>query len=178
MTRENKKYVSLAYGTGIILLLVDFFTKYLANNILKFNERTDSFVSGLSFYLTHNTGYHYIFGEIDNHLLWSLFGLAMLFFLLVSLTISMLKEKDSFFKKLYTVILILTVGAGGNVLEILFTKKATDFFIVKPFPWPSNICDQYINIIIYIIMPIMLIKLLLEKVRKKKETIEKDAGSE
>lgn len=178
MTHENKKYLILSYTLGTGLLLIDFFTKYLANSILKFHQKTDSFINGLSFYLTHNTGYHYIFGEINNHTLWSIFGLGMLIFLLVSLTMSMLREKDGFFKKLYTVILVLTVGAGGNVLEILVTKKATDFFMVAPFPWPSNICDQYINIIIYVIMPIMLIKLLLDKFKKRKEITNKDAGSE
>jgi lipoprotein signal peptidase len=101
----------------------------------------------------------------------------MLTVLLVSLTRSMIVEKNSFFKKLYAVILALTVGAGGNVVEILFTGKATDYFIFGPFPWPSNICDQYINGIIYIIMPVMLIKLLIDKVKKKEDTV-KDGGTE
>lgn len=178
MSVENKKYLIVSYSVGFVLLMIDFITKYFANSILIFQERTDSFFKGLSFFLTHNTGYHYIFGEIKNHQLWSIFGLVMLAILLFSLTSSMIKEKDLFFKKLYAVILMLTVGAGGNVIEILFTHKATDFFVLKPFPWPSNICDQYINAIIYIIMPIMLIRLFLDKLKKKKEILKEDGGIE
>ncbi len=98
----------------------------------------------------------------------------MLTILIFSLTKSVIAEKDKFYKKLYSIILALTLGAGGNVIEILFTKKATDFFLFSPFPWPSNICDQYINTIIYVIMPIMLIKLFLDKKNKKNEIIEEN----
>ena len=169
MTAENKKFLTISYGVGSILLAIDFVVKYLANTLLVFQERTFSGVDWLSFYLTHNTGYHYIFGDIKNHKLWSIFGLLMLGVLLFSLTKSMLSEKNDFYKKLYAVILMLTVGAGGNVIEILITGKATDFFILKPFPWPSNICDQYINGIIYIIMPIMIIRLIMDKFKISKE---------
>jgi len=178
MLLENKKYLCVSYCVGFLLLMIDFVTKYVANSRLIFQERTATIFKGLSFFLTHNTGFHYIFGEIKNHKLWSIFGLIMLAILLYSLTSSMIKEKDLFFKKLYAVILMLTVGAGGNVIEILFTHKATDFFVLQPFPWPSNICDQYINAIIYIIMPIMLIRLFMDKLKKKKEMMKEDGGIE
>ncbi|MBN2282187.1 MAG: signal peptidase II [Candidatus Marinimicrobia bacterium] len=169
MIINNKKHLIFAYGWGLALLILDFVVKYFANAYLNFQERTATFLKGLTFYLTHNTGYHYIFGNIENHKLWSMFGLLMLFVLLYSLTKSMIREENPFYKKLYKVILMLTVGAGGNVLEILFTGKATDFFILEPFPWPSNICDQYINGIIYIIMPIMIIKLIIDKFKPSKD---------
>ena len=180
MTRINKKYLTLSYIAGVFLLLIDFVTKYLANQSLIFHQRTDTYFKGLNFYLTHNTGYHYIFGDIKNHKLWSIFGLVMLAILLFSLTKSLLKEENKFYKKLYSIILTLTVGAGGNVLEILFTKKATDFFILHPFPWPSNICDQYINTIIYVIMPIILIRVFLDKKKENKQQkiIEKNGKTE
>ena len=168
MAKTNKKYLFTSFSSGLVLLIIDFITKYYANSILIFHQRTDTFIKWLTFFLTHNTGYHYIFGEIKNHKLWSLFGLFMLLILLIFLSNSLLKEKNVFHKRLYAVILMLTIGAGGNVLEILFTKKATDFFILEPFPWPSNICDQYINAIIYIVMPIMIIRLIFEKKMKKK----------
>ena len=174
MIRENKKYLMIAYFAGLFLLMIDFVTKYLANNSLILHQRTDTIIKWFSFYLTHNTGYHYIFGDIKNHKLWSVFGLVMLTILIFSLTKSVIAEKDKFYKKLYSIILALTLGAGGNVIEILFTKKATDFFLFSPFPWPSNICDQYINTIIYVIMPIMLIKLFLDKKNKKNEIIEEN----
>jgi lipoprotein signal peptidase len=178
MVGKNKKYLVTAGSAGLLLLIIDFVTKNIANNVLIFQKRTDSFISGLSFYLTHNTGYHYIFGEIKNHTLWSIFGLLMLMVLLYSIAQSLRKETDLFFKRLYAVILALTIGAGGNVIEILVTKKATDFFVLHPFPWPSNICDQYINAIIYIILPIMIIKLIVQKVKTRKEVLKENRGSE
>jgi len=169
MTAENKKFMTISYAVGSLLIIVDFITKYVANSTLVFQERAATGIKWLSLLLTHNTGYHYIFGDIKNHKLWSTFGLLMLCILLFSLTKSMLSEKNSFYKKLYAVILMLTIGAGGNVVEILVTGKATDFFVLEPFPWPSNICDQYINGIIYIIMPIMIIRLIIDKFKTTKE---------
>lgn len=176
MNLKNKKYLTTAYLAGALLLVIDFVVKYVANQQLPFQQRIDTGIKWLSFYLTHNTGYHYIFGEIENHTLWSLFGLAMLIVLLVSLTRSLLHEKAPFYKRIYAVILTLTVGAGGNVLEILYTGKATDFFVLEPFPWPSNICDQYINAIIYIVMPVMIIHLILN--RKKNKQMEENGSKE
>ncbi len=176
MNLENKRYLTTAYLAGAVLLVIDFVVKYIANQTLLFQQRTDTGIKWLSFYLTHNTGYHYIFGEIKNHKLWSIFGLIMLIVLLVSLTRSLLHEKERIYKRIYTVILMLTVGAGGNVLEILFTGKATDFFVLEPFPWPSNICDQYINAIIYIVMPVMLITLFIN--RKKSKHLEENGTQE
>ncbi|MFP4548194.1 MAG: signal peptidase II [Fidelibacterota bacterium] len=176
MNSENKRYLTTAYLAGAVLLVIDLVVKYVANQTLLFQQRTDTGIKWLSFYLTHNTGYHYIFGEIKNHKLWSIFGLIMLTVLLVSLTRSLLHEKERIYKRIYTVILMLTAGAGGNVLEILFTGKATDFFVLEPFPWPSNICDQYINAIIYIVMPVMLITLFIN--RKKSKQLEENGTQE
>jgi lipoprotein signal peptidase len=167
------KYLSIAIITGLVLLFIDLKVKSIANQQLALHQRVDTFIPVLDLYLTHNTGYHYIFGKIDNHQLWSLFGLAMGLILIASFSYSLLKEKtELFFLKIYAVILALTIGAMGNVLEILFSGKATDFFIFHPFPWPSNICDQYINAIIYIIIPVVLIKYIINWIRernKKKE---------
>jgi len=176
MNLKNKKYLTTAYLAGSVLLIIDFVVKYFANQQLLFQQRMETGIKWLTFYLTHNTGYHYIFGDIKNHKLWSTFGLVMLIILLISLTHSLIREKDLFFKRIYGVILTLTIGAGGNVLEILFTGKATDFFVLEPFPWPSNICDQYINAIIYIVMPIMVIKLILN--RKKSNQLEENGSKE
>ncbi len=174
MTKQNQRYLMFSYLAGLLLLTLDLVVKYIANSYLVFHQRVESGIKGLNFFLTHNTGYHYIFGEIENHQLWATFGLIMLVFLLFSLTRSLIKEKALFYKKLYAIILMLTVGAGGNVVEILVTKKATDFFILAPFPWPSNICDQYINGIIYIVIPVMLVKSLIDKRSHSNKPIKAD----
>ena len=165
---KRKKYFIIAVITGLVLLFIDLQVKSICNTRLALHQRVDTAIPGLDLYLTHNTGYHYIFGKIDNHKLWSLFGLVMGLVLMSSFSYSIFKEKDEpFFIKMYAVVLALTIGAMANVIEILFTGKATDYFIFHPFPWPSNICDQYINAIIYIIIPVVFIRYIIKKVKNK-----------
>ena len=171
--KKRKRYLIIAIIIGLILLFADLQIKKIANQQLPLDRLRKTPVSFVDFYLTHNTGYHYIFGEIKNHKLWSLFGLTMGIILMASISHSILKEKTSkFIISIYTIVLTLTIGAMGNVLEILFTGKATDYFIFHPFPWPSNLCDQYINAIIYIIIPILLVHYIINWFRKKKKTQE------
>lgn len=171
--KKRKRYLILGIIIGLILLFADLQIKKIANQQLPLDRLKKTPVSFVAFYLTHNTGYHYIFGEIKNHKLWSLFGLTMGIILMTSISHSILKEKTSeFIISIYTIVLTLTIGAMGNVLEILFTGKATDYFIFHPFPWPSNLCDQYINAIIYIIIPILLVHYIINWFRKKKKAQE------
>ncbi len=165
-----KKPLFLAYSGGIIFLLIDFITKLLANRLLPFQESVPTFLPFLTFYRTHNIGYHFLFGTISNQKLWAISGIVIVTILTISLTRSILKEKEAGFNlKIMTIILSLMIGAAGNVIEVLVTGKATDFFLFHPFPWPSNLCDQYINAIIYIMLPIMLIKSFVNR-RKSKKT--------
>jgi len=167
--KSRKKHLSIAVIIGIFLIGVDFFSKFLANKMIPYHTSLDSQIPFLKFYLTHNTGYHYIFGKIDNHLLWALFGLTVGAILIGSMIYSLLKDKlNNFYIKIYSIVLTLTIGAMGNVIEILFTGKATDFFLIRPFPWPTNVCDQYINAILYIILPIILIRHLYIWIKEKK----------
>lgn len=165
---KRKSILSYAFSGGIILLGIDFLTKYIANLLLPFEKTVSTIFSFLVFYRTYNTGYHFLFGPIKNHFIWALTGLIFVTFLIFSLSKSILKENlDRGNRIIYSVILALTIGAMGNVLEILFRGHATDFFIFRPFPWPSNICDQYINGIIYIVLPIIIIKSIIDHRREK-----------
>jgi lipoprotein signal peptidase len=164
-------YIVYGYGGGVILLITDFLTKYLANSQLLFEKPIKTILPFLFFYLTHNTGYHFLFGAIRNQLLWAVSGLVFVVILVFSLSRSILKETlDKGNRIIYTIVLSLAIGALGNVFEILFRGYATDFFIFRPFPWPSNICDQYINGILYIMLPIMIIKSLLDHRKEKAST--------
>ncbi|MCF7885061.1 MAG: signal peptidase II [Candidatus Marinimicrobia bacterium] len=168
--RKRKKYLIIAIIAGLILLYIDLQLKSIVNNSLVRHKPINTFIPVLDLYLTHNTGYHYIFGEIDNHKLWSLFGLVMGLILISSFSYSILKEDiEKFYLRIYAIVLALTIGAMGNVLEIIFTGKATDYFIFHPFPWPSNLCDQYINAIIYIVIPIILIRYIFKKIQDKQK---------
>ncbi len=166
----TKRYFYLIYAAigGLFLLFIDFITKYLANSRLPFEKLTATFLPFLMLYRTHNTGYHFIFGVIENHFIWALAGLVFVTILLFSLARSIIKDNlDRGHLVIYSVIMSMTIGAIGNVMEILFSGYATDFFIFKPFPWPSNLCDQYINGILYIILPITIIKSIIDHRRQK-----------
>lgn len=162
------RYLIYGYSGGVILLIIDFLTKYLANSQLILEKPVKTLFPFLFLYLTHNTGYHFLFGVIRNHLLWAMIGLVFVVILIISISRSLLKEiLDKGNRIIYTLVLSLTIGALGNVFEILFRGYATDFFIFRPFPWPSNICDQYINGILYIILPLLIIKSIRDHHQEK-----------
>ncbi|HPC35605.1 MAG TPA: signal peptidase II [Candidatus Marinimicrobia bacterium] len=175
--KSYRKSLFIAYLVGTILLGIDFLTKSIANTQLPFQERVDTALPFLSWFLTYNTGYHFIFGNIANQKIWAIFGIALVAFLCFSLSRSLIKEKESRSNiVILSIILSLIIGAAGNVLEVLIKGHATDFFLFHPFPWPSNLCDQYINAIIYIMLPITIIKSILDwrqsKRKMKKSTSE------
>jgi len=170
MKRQSVK-ILYSIGSGIALLCIDFLSKFIANARLPFEKIQETFLPFLVFYRTHNTGYHFLFGQINNHFLWALSGLVFVSILIASLIHSLIKENlDRVNFTVYAAILALTIGATGNVLEILYAGHATDFFIFRPFPWPSNLCDQYINGILYIALPIIIFKSFIEYIRHKRLT--------
>lgn len=153
---------------GAVLLVLDFLTKNAASRCLPFQETVKTFLPNLFLFRTYNTGYHFIFGEIANQKIWAYSGIVLVAFLIYSLYRSLIKEthdRGNFIN--LSIILSLTIGATGNLLEILFLSRATDFFIFRPFPWPSNLCDQYINAIIFIMLPVIIIKSFFDKKREK-----------
>ena len=159
----------IPYLGGIILLIIDGVTKVLANSLLPFKSTVETFLPFLDWYRTHNTGFHWIIGKINNHILWASTGLIVVLFLLFMISRSLLKERDIRFNRIfYSIIICLIIGAMGNVLEIIVFGRATDFFVFHPFPWPSNISDQYINAIIYIMMPVIVVKSIMEWIHSKK----------
>ncbi len=169
----KKKTLIFAYFSGLLLLGLDFGIKALANHNLPLHEKVSTFLPFLDLFLTHNTGYHFIFGKIGNHVLWASSGLVLVSGLVFSISRSIIKEEyTGFYTKIYAVVLAMTIGAMANVIEILIYGRATDFFILHPFPWPSNICDQYINGIVYVVIPIIIIKSLIDRKNAKKQNSE------
>jgi len=163
----------IGYLIGAGLLGFDFLTKGIATLRLPFQESVDTALPFLSWFLTYNTGYHFIFGQITNQKIWAILGLGLVAILGISLSRNLVKEKSSRFNVIIlTIILSLIIGTAGNVLEVLIRGRATDFFVFHPFPWPSNLCDQYINAIIYIMLPITIIKSVVDWRRSKKKAIQ------
>jgi lipoprotein signal peptidase len=165
----HRQPLFIAYLFGLILLGIDFLTKSLANLYLPFQESVNTVLPFLSWFRTYNTGYHFIFGNIHNQQIWAITGLVLVVVLGFSLSRSLIKDKSSRFNTVVlSIILSLMIGASGNVLEVLIKGRATDFFVFHPFPWPSNLCDQYINAIIYLMLPITIIKSFLDWRQSKK----------
>ncbi len=48
------------------------------------------------------------------------------------------------------------IGALGNALEVVVLGRATDFFMLDPFPWPANLADQWVNVTIFALLPLSL----------------------
>jgi len=166
--KDLKLRVLMACLAGFMLLGIDFLIKALANRGLTLQSPRPTFLPFLELYLTHNRGYHFLFGEISNHRIWAISGIILVTLLVVLLIRSLYRERASRGEThLYLVMIALMIGAAGNVLEVFFMGHATDYFIFHPFPWPSNIADQYINSIIYIILPVAIIVGWLERRRQR-----------
>jgi lipoprotein signal peptidase len=153
---------------GILLLAIDLIVKLIANRLLPWEQSVPTFIPGLEWYLTHNTGYHWIIGIIPNPLIWSISGMILVGLLTWSLFHQLDKEQDRFNRFIYRLLIPLLISSSGNVVEVLFTGKATDFFVFRPLPWPSNIADQYINLVIYIVLPVVLIRALIHWLQAKR----------
>jgi len=166
---EQLKHSRWPIGIGLVLLAVDFFTKWIANVKLPLQEPVQSGVSYLHWYLTYNRGYHYIFGEMTNFRLIQSLGLIAVL-VLIGLMVRKrfeLPESDPN-RRLFTGYIVLLIGATGNPWETLILGRVTDFFVFTPLPWPSNLADQYINIAIYILLPIWIIISIREWLQEKK----------
>ena len=165
----------VAYLIGAILLGIDFLTKGIANHFLPFQESVGTSLPFLSWFLTYNTGYHFIFGKIHNQQVWAICGIILVVALIFSLSRNLIKEKSSRSNiVILTAIIGFMIGAAGNVIEVLVRGRATDFFVFHPFPWPSNLCDQYINAIIYIMLPVTIIKSFIDWRKSKKNATRGD----
>lgn len=165
-------------GIGVILLGFDFFTKWLANVNLTIQETVHTGFSYLKWYLTYNRGYHYIFGEMANFRLIQSLGLVAVL-VLIGLMVKKRYELPAGDpnRRLFTGYIALLIGATGNPWETLVLGRVTDFFVFTPLPWPSNLADQYINIAIYILLPIWVIVSVREWLQERRAG-QTDPGSQ
>jgi lipoprotein signal peptidase len=156
---------------GLVFLALDGLTKFLAVRVL--TEGAEPIPSPFPFirwYLSYNSGYHYILGNLASFRL--VFGLAMVLAIamLVYLLVSLGRPSGSHAQRgLLIAVTTLLVGALGNPIEVVATGHATDFFRVSGFPWTANLCDQYVNLIVYVLMPILLVVTLVEDRRVRRD---------
>jgi len=154
---EKVKQSLLPIGSGVFLLAIDAVTKWIANATLPVDTTVNTGLSFWKWRLTYNTGYHYLFGEIAHFRVVQTIGMIAVL-VLVGVMVKQRSELDTADpnRKLFGVYIALLIGAMGNPLETLIFGRVTDYFIFTPLPWPSNVADQYINLAIYVFLPIWL----------------------
>jgi lipoprotein signal peptidase len=147
---------------GVALFALDWAAKSLAERSLMLGaEPIPAPIPLISWYLSYNRGYHYIFGQMGPYQ-W-IAGVSLV--LAAGMVVYLLHwagqiDRTSPVRKIVLAMSALLVGALSNPAEILLRGHATDFFRVKGFPWTANLCDQYVNLIVYVLTPILLFMIL------------------
>jgi lipoprotein signal peptidase len=155
-----------AIQLGLLLLLVDFTSKIAANALLPLDRLVRTPVPFFSWRLTYNTGSHYLFGAVGDYipyrLLMAVAGLAV-----IALVFYLARDARAMEpSKLRTVQLLMIgglIGSLGNALEVIAIGRATDFFMIHPFPWPANLCDQYVNATVFVLLPLSLLFMVRQR---------------
>ena len=155
-----ERVVVVAIGVGLFAL--DWAAKAVAERSLMLGaEPIPASIPLISWYLSYNRGYHYIFGQMGPYR-W-IAGVS--FVLAAGMVVYLLHwagqiDRTSPVRKIVLIMSALLVGALSNPAEILLRGHATDFFRVAGFPWTANLCDQYVNLIVYVLTPILLFMIL------------------
>lgn len=151
----------IVVAVGAALFALDWIVKAIAESSLALGAQPiQSPIPLISWYLSYNQGYHYIFGKMANYQ-W----IAGASLVLASLATGYLlhwageMERGAPVRKVVLVMAALLIGALSNPTEILLRGHATDFFRVAGFPWTANLCDQYVNLIVYVLTPILMFML-------------------
>lgn len=157
-------------GVGLSLLALDAATKFAAVRLLTEGAPpVPSPIPFVTWYLSYNTGYHYLLGNLAAFRV--VFGAAMVLAVgtLVYLLHVLGRPSSSRIQRtLLIIVATLLIGALGNPIEVVARGYATDFFRVTGFPWTANLCDQYVNLIVYVLMPLLVIVTLVEERRLRR----------
>ncbi|GAB4506255.1 MAG: hypothetical protein Kow00123_03930 [Anaerolineales bacterium] len=158
MSKRIPEWVAVI-GIGVGLFALDWAAKAVAERSLVFGaEPIPSPIPFVSWYLSYNEGYHYIFGALGPYR-WIAGASLVLAVGMVAYLLRWAGQMDATApaRKVVLVMATLLVGALSNPVEILLRGHATDFFRVRGFPWTANLCDQYVNLIVYVLTPILLV---------------------
>lgn len=155
-----------ALGLGLLLLAIDFTTKAIARGHLPPERLVRTPLPFFSWRLAYNTGSHYLLGSIGDwipyRVMMALAGTAV-----VALTVLMAREvhrmPSSRLRTVQWLMVATLTGALGNALEVVLSGRATDFFMIHPFPWPANLCDQYVNATVFVLLPLSLIFMVRQR---------------
>lgn len=151
--------IRAAVGLGLLLLAIDFTTKAIANATLPLDQLVPTALPFLSWRLVYNTGSHYLFGSVGE---WIPYRLMMgvagagVIGLLIFFGRELQPMPPSRLRAVQWLMIAGLIGALGNALEVLVLGRATDFFMLHPFPWPSNLADQWVNMTVFGLLPLSL----------------------
>lgn len=156
---ESRPHVIGALLLGATLLAVDFTAKAIARGSLPPDQQVRTVVPIFSWRLAYNTGSHYLLGSIGDWIpyRWTMAaaGLAVLG-LIVFLAREVHTMPSSRLRTVQWLMVAGLTGALGNALEVVLFGRATDFFMIHPFPWPANLCDQFVNATTFVLLPLSL----------------------
>ncbi len=156
---ESRPHIIGALGLGALLLLIDFAAKTVARNSLPPDQQVRTALPIFSWRLAFNTGSHYLLGSIGDWIpyrwMMAAAGLAV-----AGLVIFLAREVHhmpaSRLRTVQWLMVATLIGALGNALEVVLSGRATDFFMIQPFPWPANLCDQFVNATVFVLLPLSL----------------------
>ncbi len=151
----------IVVAAGIALFALDWAAKAVAQQSLTLGaDPVPSPVPLISWYLSYNKGYHYIFGQLGPYQ-WIAAASLILAVVTAGYLMHWAGELDrrAPVRSLVLAMSALLIGALSNPAEILLRGHATDFFRVSGFPWTANLCDQYVNLIVYVLTPVLVIML-------------------
>lgn len=158
-TQDSRLSVPAAALFGLLLLMVDFASKAIAINSLPLEKHIPTPLGFFSWYLTYNTGSHYLLGSVDRwisyRLMMSIAGIAVIG-LIVFLARELNLIPSSPLRTVHWLLIASLIGALGNAMEVVALGRATDFFMIHPFPWPANLCDQFVNVSVFVLLPLSL----------------------
>ncbi len=151
--------VAGAIVLGLALLALDAFLKMLADTRLPLDQVVATPLPFLVWRLTYNTGSHYLFGSVGQWVPYRMvMGIAAV--AVVALVTMMAwdvhRASRSRLRTAQWWLVAVLIGALGNALEVLTRGRATDYFMLRPFPWPANLCDQYVNAAMFVLLPLTL----------------------
>ena len=149
--KNRAKYLFL-FTLFFILLIIDIFSKYLANKLLDFGVNIIIIPNVVSFEKVYNSGAAF-----------GLFMHASFLLLLISLIISLVIIYFLFSKKFdktvieYVSLIFILSGAIGNMIDRIIYKHVIDFISLQFINFPVfNFADICINIGVILLLSVYL----------------------
>ncbi len=153
MNKRKIKFFIFDFILLIVLVFIDQITKYQAVIRLK-NQPAFSFIDGvLEFNYLENKGA--AFGMLQNQKVFFVFVAAI--FLIVILYVLGRVPDDKKFNKLHILLIMISGGAIGNLIDRLRLDYVVDFIYIVLINFPIfNVADMFVTISTFILVILVL----------------------